>query len=138
MMTPWIVAHKFWHALDYSFPKTQNTNEKINNLIKDFARSYGIRSSYTNNWFRLCHILFSFKTARDWDLSLNPDEIVGELIAQYLIQGKVTLNSYDIIVDKLKRKTMKPSKQSVMDLENNINAAITELLDLVVGEIVVD
>ena len=71
--------------------------------------------------------IFTFKTARTETL-VSDDELAGELMAQFLIQGQVRLNkSCDTVpVDQLN------------EFEKWCNAAITQILHEAVGLVLAD
>lgn len=107
-LTPWIIAHRFGHAFsrdtvtrngsDYFWKQIQVTVNKLFDEILHIAygRKLSINDPYskTNQKIKreLSHALGTFKSARDKNLR-NDSEFIHELIAQYIINGKVTLNT---------------------------------------------
>lgn len=111
-LTPWTLAHRLGHAM--ARDKISNdtpymykeVNLTIDKLLRDVAKYYGrnsltkeVRSSYSYNsvpdeQFKkaLVYALATFKSARDRKLRAS-FEFTNELIAQYVITGKVTLNA---------------------------------------------
>ena len=113
-LTPWTIAHRFGHAFardtvqkqgsDYFYDQIRGTVEK---LFKEIARIvYGINSlNKTVSAGPYSHMtvpdrelkkllaqgLGTFKSARDNNIR-NSEEFTNELIAQYIITGKIVLN----------------------------------------------
>ena len=119
-LTSWIIAHRMAHAMardytgirnGYAAPKSGNgetyyydeIRNQVNRLIREVGQQiYGVdtkddprRRGYNtdNNSLLLAIInsLGTFKSARDNNVRA-PFEMTNELIAQYIIQGKITLN----------------------------------------------
>jgi hypothetical protein len=114
-LTPWTIAHRFGHAFakdtvqkqgsDYFYNQVRGTVEK---LFKEIARIvYGLktldRRVSTGPYSSiitpdrelkklLAQALGTFKSARDNNIR-NSEEFTNELIAQYIITGKIVLNS---------------------------------------------
>jgi len=107
-LTPWIMAHRFGHAFsrdtvtrngsDYFWREIKKTVNKLFDEILGIA--YGQKLSISDPYSRtnqkikreLGHALGTFKSARDKNIR-NDDEFINELIAQYIINGKITLNT---------------------------------------------
>jgi hypothetical protein len=109
-MTPWTMAHRFGHALardtitkngsDYFWKQIKITAEK---LFTEVGKVLYNRETAEHNYMssrnadvrelkrHLAQALGTFKSARDKNLR-NDNEFINELIAQYIITGKVTLN----------------------------------------------
>jgi hypothetical protein len=114
-MTPWTMAHRLGHAMarTYSAELPSNSNHmygelrrEVDKLLQEIASTvYGkkslnknINSSYYSSVVpdsklkkELAHALGTFKSARDKKLRAD-FEFVNELIAQYIISDKITLN----------------------------------------------
>jgi hypothetical protein len=178
--TPWTLAHRFGHALArenglkkdwtaYSeFEKqVQNTVEEIakfvyNINIKDMERNqrsgYGDNARYFKNTQRLekikkyiAYSLGTFKSARDKNLR-NAFEFTNELIAQYIVTGKITLNktlpdkvpmtyAWGNVIDQL-RKSITPDQQEELDemikyAEETLNVYCQDLISSAIGNIYV-
>ncbi|MEY4334179.1 MAG: hypothetical protein RLZZ196_2922 [Bacteroidota bacterium] len=116
MMTPWIMAHRFGHAITatnrFAYGTTNVPNDAwsqterlffstINEILKD---AYGIRRAtdlgdrqYTVNWnvAREYNALFNAigtqRSSRENRIN-RPYEFLYELFAQYLVTGSVKLN----------------------------------------------
>lgn len=108
--TPWTLAHRFGHALARKNGMGgkndlyENIIQEVDRLLIEIANTvYGtdIKGYYRNNpeGYRriikirkeLGHALGTFKSARDRNLR-EDFEFVNELIAQYIITGKIKLN----------------------------------------------
>lgn len=105
-LTPWVMAHRFGHAFsrdqvrrngsDYMWKQTALT---AHNLFSEVARiAYGMKLENNIYSFRdrkikkhLAQALGTFKSARDQNIR-NEAEFTNEIIAQYIINGKITLN----------------------------------------------
>lgn len=110
-LTPWTLAHRLGHAMARdnisrdSLNMYTEINKTINKLLLEVAKFYGrnsltkeVRSGYSYNKIpdeklkkALVYGLATFKSARDRKLRAS-FEFTNELIAQYVITGKVTLN----------------------------------------------
>lgn len=108
--TPWTLAHRFGHALARKNGMGgkndlyENIRNSVNRLFNDLAKTvYGVelKNDYwgnPENYKRdrkirkeLGHALGTFKSARDRNLR-EDFEFVNEIIAQYIITGKIKLN----------------------------------------------
>jgi hypothetical protein len=122
-LTPWIIAHRFAHALarihksshgNYSDAPSRNhqwnaADEAVDYIIDwTLKNGYGVRktSGYDQNrrWIdvdlgsleqkrlAMANVLGTFKSARDNNLR-QPFELTNELIAQFIIEGQIRLNT---------------------------------------------
>lgn len=108
--TPWTLAHRFGHALARKNGRGgrndlyENIRNSVNRLFNDLAKTvYGVqlKNDYLGNpenykidrkiRKELGHALGTFKSARDRNLR-EDFEFVNEIIAQYIITGKIKLN----------------------------------------------
>ena len=139
-MTPWILAHRFVHAIeDEAYRRKQNM--VLAGLWDDFAKGVSILYySYP----------FTMKSARSGNLT--SEEMPMEVMSQYIINGKVSINhekAIEIISDEFPSEINRNESSIVpWDLfdqpelftkkwEANINLACKKILDLCVGEVFV-
>jgi hypothetical protein len=111
-LTPWTLAHRLGHAMARdnisrdSLNMYREVNKTIDKLLREVAKFYGRNSLMKRDSFNSYHSreipdeklkkalvygLATFKSARDRKLRAS-FEFTNELIAQYVITGKVTLN----------------------------------------------
>jgi len=124
-MTPWILAHRFGHSLRDTIDRNYNKNlvgsaKKIFKLLDNIAQNMYDDISNTNK-------LFTMRSARTGEMT-NDYEVFQELIAQYLITGKVTINKNISIAPRTKQ-----FKTSLDKLEVDLNEAIRQTLEWCVG-----
>lgn len=134
-MTAWTLAHKIGHAIQDSF--SMNIGRKpsklewaqwtylINQLLNDISASDENYSPYGSTSYEYPAWLdeyLTMKSARTGKVR-NGFEIYAELIAQYLITGKITM--------KLKN----PEGQAIV---GHINDAMAELFSSLVGKVLVE
>lgn len=119
-MTPWILAHKIGHGvLENDLDSTNEIGYFIKKEIFKWDQAEHGWQLVPKRFIKGNY--FTFKSARgEGDLSLNIfDELVTELVAQYLIQGKATLRNVDAGV------------------EDGLNKIIKKLISDVVGKVMV-
>lgn len=113
-LTPWIMAHRFGHALArkdgrrVSDDDYDNISKSVNQLMEYVQRKLypnSVRNNtsiYDNGYYaknekfklHIAHALGTMKSARDKNMRAS-FELTNELIAQYIVTGKVELNSDD-------------------------------------------
>lgn len=109
-MTGWIMAHRYGHALmrggkSYYF---KEAHEVLDRYLTDVMVGYGINSGSSQNRFssgyaartpmlenpitvKLAQEIFTFRAAREKNLR-NSHEALHELLAQFMITGKIGIN----------------------------------------------
>jgi len=177
-MTAWTIAHRLGHALARTHTSHKRFNgtthhykeliDTINRLLLTIARtiynkqslkkrisSYGDYGGFETDDRKLrnelAHALGTFKSARDKNIR-NDAEFTFELIAQYIITGKISLNRNFPRILPISHAWGKPSgpvaKQMTPELteelddilsnsENDINNDIDALLGSSIGSIYV-
>jgi hypothetical protein len=128
-MTAWIMAHRFGHMISYY----------IEEIIKEIKFTF-----YMNFIADKCNIkvdslqykLATMKSAREGQLT-NIGELYHEFMAQYLITGKVTLNSLDAVVDtsNINPKRLAEMQNMIPKLNADMNSKFGELLDSFHGKV---
>ena len=128
-MTGWIMAHRFGHMI----------SSYIYQILKDIKFFF-----YMNFIADNCNIkvdslqykLATMKSAREGQLT-NIGELYHEFMAQYLITGKVTLNSLDAVVDtsNIDPKRLEEMQNMIPKLNANMNSKFGELLDSFHGKV---
>ena len=156
-MTPWVMAHRFAHAIsassrrrgseDYFFRDIRNF---LSTLIEDFDYSrinrkiknnrYGVPN--TKDIVNYFYSLLKFRSAREMSIR-NFYEIMYELFAQYIIEGKVELHRPDFIYGPRRVKIQIP-KDRLEDfherldmLENDLNIIFDHMLSSCTNKIFV-
>ncbi len=97
--TPWIIAHKIGHTLQ-DHGDAYDIDEQIYKISSTMARlKYGTKTpdQFINDFVSYVHTgydnnLFGILTSKSKNNIDNEYEIFPELVAQFLINGKVTLN----------------------------------------------
>lgn len=142
-MTPWILAHKIGHGLQdhasrISSGKLFHRVKKINEMLIDMAAELEAELVPTPDsnhdayrWSKHFGITFQYPetitktlTIRSQAAMADHFEIFPELIAQYLITGKITLNASQYPI--------------LQDYEKRLNENIFNLLKLIEGKIIVE
>ena len=110
-LTPWVIAHRFAHALarvkgmggkNWQYEELRKTvNKMVSTIAKEvynstqppqsYGNDYGRTARYQKIRLQVCHALGTMKSARDRNIR-QEFELVNELIAQYIIEGKIKLN----------------------------------------------
>ena len=97
-MTPWIIAHRIGHALArYSYNRGLRRQmigyEQIDNMVKDMveymSHFYNLSTELQKRKF--FQEIGTFRSAREKNLRQD-FEFINELIAQYIITGKIKFN----------------------------------------------
>lgn len=136
-MTAWTLAHKIGHGFQdemYRYgatgPIIDQTGKVINALNKIFSYYAGKRAPRTSG-FTFKHFpegdpssVLTMRSARENNLE-TPEEVFPEIIAQYIITGKVTLRGSDTDV-KLKMR------------QDALNHEIDKLLTMTEGHVIVE
>jgi len=170
-MTAWIMAHRFGHAMQASeryglqggiFRKFQDQLERDFSSLLD--RVYGFRTAgmMSGDYERygrsqkmikeLMQSLGTMRSARQANIS-RPGEFAHELIAQFLLNGKVQFNkeapvaigrrmawgnpTYDIYSKARDEQSKQEISQTISDMEEHCNMMIDGILDRAVGKIYV-
>lgn len=160
--TPWIMAHRLGHVIRRVYTWEKELNPWIDKHLINILNSYGvwqvkyIPSSGGGNYasFRryelakrhLCETLGTFKSARNKNLR-NYGEFNYELFAQYLKDGKITLNNLpDVLLighaafgrkDLRRLKNKKHADESLTELRENYEYHAESVLSECVGKIFV-
>ncbi len=109
-MTGWIMAHRYGHALmrggkSHYFVEA---HQVLDRYLTDLMEAYGVRSNSSQSRFssgyqsktptlenpitiKLAQEIFTFRAAREKNLR-NPHEALHELLAQFMITGKIGIN----------------------------------------------
>lgn len=130
MMTPWIMAHRFGHAIQAGIRNTyggRNTKDTwtqaedyffkyINKILKDYYRKSASNDYSTQvNWQlrfeynALFNAIGTQRSSREGQIK-RPYEFLYELFAQYLKDGHVTLNPIPPSVDYGRKAWGRPTK----------------------------
>lgn len=113
LMTPWIILHRIGHAIGSSYGNSGGEYPALTEVL-DIIYNYFNKAS----WGDILS-LFKFKSAVDRNIS-GSQELVHELIAEYLWNGKIRSNSSD---------------ERVLNMMNDIGTFIDLLLESCVGKI---
>lgn len=123
-MTPWIVAHRFGHAL------TDNPSESIEALISKLPDFHSVVAQTSSLGLPLCHVM-TMRSARTRTLSGTEEK--EELIAQYLIQGRISLQVPPNLTDIVGSSAANVATQ-LTQKSREIEATIRKILDACVGK----
>jgi hypothetical protein len=108
-MTPWTMAHRFSHAVDringsggqnYAYREFQkHLHDQMEQIMQYYSSNFSLKRDYSSYGERtkrneqaavyLFNFMGNFKSARDKNIR-NMQEITHELLAQYIITGKIT------------------------------------------------
>lgn len=142
-MTGWTLAHKIGHSLQDNVRRGTHLDiiQKVlvvDNALVDFfqGRSTKYRNRYPQFRYGGDAAMkgLTMKSARTGMLS-NNFEVFAEVVAQYLITGKVTLKNYNI------RKRRTPNTHEFVPVaaaQKIINAALDDLFQSLHGKILVE
>jgi hypothetical protein len=141
-LTVWMHLHVLSHSL---FPEDSSNYDKFMRLIREFYASvenvlpdelYQVASS--NDIVRFFRNFFVFKSAKEPFLSpiaLNAlDELLHELTAEFLWNGKIRLNNNIKYVNVKYARLLESVKKFALDAEQ----LISRTLDRAVGHIIID
>jgi hypothetical protein len=156
-LSAWTLAHRFGHAAhlnnsqsesDYPVAKLWNKIDyDLRVILEDAYRRIAIGPTEGKNTGRrhetaMASIFCTFKSARDNNMNSNW-EVVADLIAQYLISGRIRLYRLDQVVQKLNVDLTELSDRNydlintrVAQAEEELNACMKTILDAMVGTIV--
>jgi len=116
-LTPWIIAHKLGHSIQ---DKTNDDGQFLYDEYEMIINTVSVLQPHH----------FTFKSARnDRKKSLDAFEFFPELMAEYLIKGKITLDTAEID-HTFERQEDAPSGK---DIEKKINYMYKTLLQQCVG-----
>jgi hypothetical protein len=146
-MTAWTLAHKIGHSFqDYVLTGQWTTpiGELVQQLNRCIYKLGGINSGKNNANFIDTRFGYpasharalTMKSARDRTLD-NGFEIFPELIAQYLISGHVKLDPKDFLY-RSETQYNPPIIKHFKKVEEMINKIIPQLLECLVGKVVVE
>jgi len=108
MLTPWIMAHRFGHAIQAGRRGKQAWNEwteaenhffsTVNNLLNEYYGKVGkpggvLKFELTPEYNALFNAIGTQRSSRSNEIR-RPYEFLYELFAQYLGTGKITLNPF--------------------------------------------
>jgi hypothetical protein len=157
-MTPWVMAHRFAHAILATDRKKGTQNYYLNHIVeslkgimKDFDFTgisrrlapgfYGVPTN-TKDVVNFFYSILKFRSAREMDIR-NFYEILFELFAQYIIEGKVELKRPDFIYGHRKVKInllphyIEDFHRRLDIIENDINIMFDQMLSSCEGKIYV-
>lgn len=106
MLTPWIMAHRFGHAIQAGGRKAGHTSvswseaekhffRNINEILRDFYSvgvNRGLDYSKTPQYNALFNAIGTQRSSRQGEIR-RPYEFLYEIFAQYLGTGKITFNA---------------------------------------------
>lgn len=99
-LTGWIIGHKIGHAIQDNFMRPKGSHKQLNNSLKKFLdmidkAGNGLASiKTTGDPGTLPHELTNHMTNKSAATLENPFEIFPELIAQYIVSGKITFSKH--------------------------------------------
>jgi len=110
MLTPWLMAHRFGHAIQAGVRRSQGWSEwaeaekhffgTVNNLLDKYYSKLGkpynmpaIKWTLTQEYNALFNAIGTQRSSRSGQIR-RPYEFMYELFAQYLGTGKITLNPF--------------------------------------------
>ena len=108
MLTPWIMAHRFGHAVQAGVRSQKGWSEwreaeehffnTVNNLLHEYYGKVGkpggnLKRELTSEYNALFNAIGSQKSSRKGIIK-RPYEFMYELLAQYIGTGKITLNPF--------------------------------------------
>ena len=108
MLTPWVMAHRFGHAIVAGRRRKQGWNEwteaenhffsTVNNLLNEYYGKVGkqggnLKFELTPEYNALFNAIGTQRSSRTGQIR-RPYEFMYELFAQYLGTGKITLNPF--------------------------------------------
>lgn len=146
-MTPWILAHRIAHAL-YHESVYHATDKVINEAFHSVVNFYVPNKKFvyvnmfetgTESILKFWKIFGTMRSARKNELT-NVLDTSGEMIAQYLINGKVTLNKdfpeqIDVGNNVYRRFTsVDEAVKMVSKFEEEINASLTNMFVALQGK----
>jgi len=106
-LTGWIMAHRLGHCLlarQVQKPSyyMQEAMETFSRYVNDALEYYGIPFPHTKEWYKwprngpslgFLHEICTFRAAREKNIR-NPAEVPLELLAQYMVTGRVRFNEF--------------------------------------------
>jgi hypothetical protein len=110
MLTPWLMAHRFGHAIQAGVRRSKGWNEwaeaekhffgTVNNLLDEYYSKIGkpynmpaMKWTMTQEYNGLFNAIGTQRSSRTGQIR-RPYEFMYELFAQYLGTGKITLNPF--------------------------------------------
>ena len=138
MITPWIMAHRFGHAIQASNRMSKNINawkaaekhffSNVNSMLEEYygkssTSRFGVtpdtmRYDLTPEYNALFNAIGTQRSSRTNQIK-RPYEFLYELFAQYLKDGKITLNSLPVNLTYGRQAWGKPSKFMNLNPEFN-------------------
>lgn len=126
MLTPWIMAHRFGHAIQAGVRKSQGWSEwaeaekhffgTVNNLLDEYYSKVGkpfnmpaMKWTLTQEYNALFNAIGTQRSSRSGQIR-RPYEFMYELFAQYLGTGKITLNPFPVSLGYGRKVFGRPTK----------------------------
>ena len=158
-MTPWIFAHRLMHAIQIAPHGPQILEPSLYNFLIDIIKRLkpysfdlvymktndrSLAGSFNINYDvkYLSEILFTMKSAREKKVGIN--DITGEILAQYLITGKIKFNRIENLNNlkyikgliNLENLDLTSINQEIADGEIFIAKKCEEQLQSLVGKVI--
>ena len=128
-MTAWIMAHRFAHMI----------SSYIEEVIEEiyFLSNMGYIALHSKTDFESLPYKFATMRSARENKIINLRELYHEFMTQYLMTGKVTLNSLDAVVDtsNIEPKRLVEMQNIIPKLNARMNSKFGELLDSLHGKV---
>jgi len=128
-MTAWIMAHRFAHMI----------SSYIEEVIEEiyFILNMGHIAYHSKTDFETLPYKFATMRSARENKIINLRELYHEFMTQYLMTGKVTLNSLDTVVDtsNIEPKRLEDIQSIIPKLNARMNSKFGELLDSLHGKV---
>jgi len=128
-MTAWIMAHRFAHMI----------SSYIEEVIEEiyFLSKMGHIADHSKTDFESLPYKFATMRSARENKIINLRELYHEFMTQYLMTGKVTLNSLDAVVDtsNIEPKKLEDIQSIIPKLNARMNSKFGELLDSFHGKV---
>jgi hypothetical protein len=152
MLTPWIMAHRFGHAIQAGASNDKNWNawkeaedhffKTVNNMLEEY---YGklykganlhktqIKLDMTPEYNALFNAIGTQRSSRSGQIK-RPYEFLYELFAQYLGTGKITLNPLPVNLGYGRKNWGTPSKYMNLKKEYNTDNDRTHATEILAND----
>jgi len=128
-MTAWIMAHRFAHMI----------SSYIEEVIEEiyFLSNMGHIAYHSKTDLETLPYKFATMRSARENKIINLRELYHEFMTQYLMTGKVTLNSLDTVVDtsNIEPKRLEDIQSIIPKLNARMNSKFGELLDSLHGKV---
>ena len=129
-MTPWIIAHRFAHAIMDEDRIFLDEISKLTKIVNQLRYSGG---PLINDLDLDDKYFFTFRSARNG--TLLPDEHFVELITQFIMTGRNRLEINPKKIDQFSPEAISAIQSSLDTLETEMAKCIDSMLDKCIGKI---